>query len=318
MNRKLTIVIGVAIILIFIFGCGTGKRDRPGEGDYDYRTGSNGLTLNFPVGTITQAFENDPEVKMVVEVRNEGAFPQFDETGLNGRIWVGGFDPNIIDLRPETDLLDEEELEGRSQYNRQGGYSGIVISGPVYQFPPGTTYYDPTLMVTVTYEYKTIASPIVCIDPEPRSTNIRDKVCDITNYGSVSISSSQGAPVAVTRMEEDATHDAILFKIYIQNVGGGLIINENDVDKNPNSGYDWDELNKVRIADISVGNRRVTQCRPDIGEFVDLLNNEGFIFCKFSTAGLSSVYTTPLNIELEYAYANSIERRIEIFEEVEY
>ena len=91
-----------------------------------------------------------------------------------------------------------------------------------------------------------------------------------------------------------------------------------DIDNNPNQGYDWDRLNMVKIEDITVGNRKMTECRPDLGDYVHLIKDEGYIFCRFSTAGISSVYTTPLNIKLEYGYSNSIERDIEIFEEIVY
>ena len=122
----------------------------------------------------------------------------------------------------------------------------------------------------------------------------------------------------MTRVEEDATHDNILFKIYIKNAGGGFVIDQDDIDNDPNKGYDWDRLNLVKIEDITIGNRKMTECRPDLGDYVHLIKDEGYIFCRFSTAGISSVYTTPLNIKLEYGYSNSIERNIEIFEEIEY
>ncbi len=318
MEKRIKLVLCLAIILVIV-GCGSIGRNKDEPREIDYRTGTRGLTLDFPVDTLTQVYENDPDVRMIVEIRNEGAFPQFDDTRrLNGHIWVGGFDSNIIDLRPDEDLLDDQELEGKSPYNDRGGYSAIVLSGAVHPLPEGTTYYNPNIIVTATYRYTTIAAPEICIDPAPRSTDVKEKVCNVYNYDSVSLSSSQGAPVAVTRVEEDATHDNILFKIYIKNVGDGLVIDQDDIDNDPNKGYDWDRLNMVKIEDITVGNRKMTECRPDLGDYVHLIKDEGYIFCRFSTAGISNVYTTPLNIKLEYGYSNSIERDIEIFEEIEY
>lgn len=318
MDKKflLAFVLAALVMAGCTGGGGSGRTDRPTE--IDYRRGTDGLVLSFPVGTLTKLYENDQNVKMVVEARNKGAFPQFDDSGLNAHIWLGGFDNNIIELLPEETLLDESALEGKSPYNLEGGYLGVVINGKVYNLPSGTSYYKPTLKVTVTYKYKTIAAPEVCIDPNPRSTDVKEKVCDITRFGSVSLSSSQGAPVAVTRVDEDATHDSTLFKFYIQNVGKGLVIDENDISNDPNKGYDWDEMNKVRLADVSIGNRKITECRPDIGSYIDLINDKGYVFCKFSTAGINTVYTSPLNIILEYGYANSIDKDIEIFEEIVY
>jgi hypothetical protein len=317
MREKLLALLFLVLVIIGISGCER-MEGEPGTGTEEYRTGSKGLTLEFPVDTITKAYENDPEVRMMVEVKNEGAFPQYDQIGqLNGRIWVGGFPRDIVDLRPDTDLLDEEALEGKSSYNPDGGYSSVIISGPVFQLPHGTTYYKTKAIITATYRYETAGSTEVCVDPFPKGTTVREKVCDVDDYGSVSMG-TQGAPVAITRIEEDTTHRALLFKIYVENVGDGLIIDENDISKNPNRGYDWDKLNKVRLTDVTIGNRMMTECRPDIGNYLTLTEGEGQIFCKLSTAGIESVYTAPLNVKLRYAYANSISKDLEIYEEVGY
>ena len=307
------------MILVIINGCGSGINGQNPDEGFNYRTGTKGITLNFPVDSITKVYENDPDVRMIAEIKNEGAFPQFNDIGkLNGFLWVGGFDNAILDLRPEERRLDERALEGKSPYNQRGGYSAAVIRGPVYSLPKGTQSYKPKLKVTATYDYETLATALACIDPAPRSTDVKEKVCDYRNFRSLATGGSQGAPVAVTSMEEEVAHDNILFKMFIKNVGGGLIIDENDVDKDPNLGYDWDTLNRVHISDINVGNRRMTECRPDVGEFVDLVDGEGFIFCRFSTSGVNSVYTSPINVKLDYSYANSIEKELQIFEEVEY
>ena len=59
----------ILLVLVVIVGCKKGSKGA-GGGDVNYREGTNGLTLNFPVGTITQAYENDPEVKMIVEIKD--------------------------------------------------------------------------------------------------------------------------------------------------------------------------------------------------------------------------------------------------------
>jgi hypothetical protein len=317
MSKKSSVLLFLVLVVIVISGCDR-MEGEPGSGTEDYRTGSKGLVLDFPVDTIVKVYENDPEVRMMVEVRNEGAFPQYEQIGqLNGRIWIGGFPTDIIDLRPDYDLLDEEALEGKSSYNPDGGYGSVVIAGPVFELPQGTAYYKTKAIVTTTYKYETVGSTEVCVDPFPRGTAVREKVCDIDDYNSISMG-TQGAPIAITRIEEDTTHRNLLFKIYVENVGDGLVIEENDVSRNPNKGYDWDKLNKIRIADVTIGNRMMTECRPDIGNYLTLTEGEGYIFCKLGTAGIESVYTAPLNIKLRYAYANSISKDLEIYEEVGY
>ena len=313
----------LAVIAIFLSGCTGYPRNADIPREIQFRTGSQGLELRFPADTPTRLYENDM-VKFLVEIRNRGAFPQFDERGeFNGFLWVGGYDKSVVELLPQEGhrQLDANALEGKSEVNLDGGYSGVVIEGTTFNLPQGTSYYRTPIIVTATYWYKTIATSTVCIDPNPRSPDIREKVCRITEYGNVALSGSQGAPVAITNIEEDVTADNLLFKIYVQNVGGGMVIDENDIDNDPNQGYEWDSLDWVYIKDVSIGNVHLDeagQCRPDIGEFLKLINGKGYIFCKMSTASIDSVYKAPLNVQLEYAYANSIQRDIEIFRELNY
>ena len=230
---------------------------------------------------------------------------------------MGGYDPDILDISPDNGIrLDEQELEGKNSYNDDGGYSAEEFIANVYDLPSGASIYKPPLIFTTTYFYKTIASPTICIDPEPRSTYVRDKVCTVQETQSLN---SQGAPITVRRIEQHVTSENFQFKIEIQNSGGGLVIQESDVDNNPNSGYDWRDLNEIRIEDISAGEQRMSSCRPDIGDTVELVDGKGYIFCRLDKSIIGNiVYTTPLNIELSYGYSSSVTKGIEIFEEISY
>lgn len=337
--KKKSCLIAVLIVLILISsGCNLRRTDEPQE--VNYRTGTEGLFLKFPTNSPTQLYENDRDVRFIVEVRNKGAFPQSEEIDeFRGKLWVGGYDDKILKIYPRLGSsisqgvnLDGSELEGKSTYNRDGGYSAVEFQMDVGELPQGMPYYRPRLIITSSYLYKTIANPMICVDPEPRSTRIREKVCEIGDYGGTgsgggsgkggSVGSglgSQGAPIAVTRIEEDVTTNDILFKIYIQNSGQGLVILESDIDNNPNQGYDWRDMNLVRIDDIKVGNIRMTECRPTIGRDIQLIDDKGYIFCRLdkSVAG-GKAYVTPLNIILSYGYTTSIEKDIEVFEEVSF
>lgn len=313
MKKGVAVLILIGVLILISSGCSK-KDGEPRE--VNYRTGTQGIELEFPTDTPDELYENDPNSKMVIQIRNMGAFPQHDGgEHLYGWIWVGGFDKNILDLRFEENRLRDEELEGKSQYNPRGGYSAAVLRGPVFNLPDGMELYEPRLLVTATYYYETLANPVVCIDPEPGSTYVREKVCNVNDPISVS---SQGAPIAVTSIEQHATHDNALFRIYIKNVGKGLVIDEYDVDQNPNYGYDLDSMNYVTLKDINIGNERMTECRPGIGDRIKLIDDEGYVFCRFSTSGRMEAYTSSLNIQLGYGYTSSIERSMKIFEEVIY
>lgn len=313
----------IAIFLVFLVSCQLqgprGAKGTQGPQKVNFRTGTDGLVLSFPQGTFDRLFEGDIDVNLLVEIQNKGSYPQPDDDPLFGYIWVGGFDPNILQLIPEIPKLDSKTLEGKSPINLEGGRSAVLFRGEVFPLPSGTASYKAPIVVTATYLYKTTTSPIVCIDPNPRTANIREKVCDISKYGNIAVSGGQGAPIVVSKVEEEVTSKTIIFRIEIQNSGKGLVIHPDDIAKNPNLGYDWRNLNKVVIEDISVGGIRLggADCRPSVGDIVQLINNKGFIVCRLKTANIKNeVYTTPLNIELSYVYSSSVRKEIEIIKEV--
>ena len=306
------------VVLILIIGC-SGVRTREPKRSVDYRTGSEGLVLDI-VSDFDRIYEFDQDVNVVVEVRNRGAFPQAGET-IEAYIWAGGFDTDILELRTETGngALDTTSLEGKSPVNLDGGYTAAVFEADVHDLPSGTPSYKTPIIIDATYKYKTIASPIICVDPNPSITEIKERVCEVGQYGSVSLKGSQGAPVAVTRVEEDVTSNYILFRIYVDNVGGGRVIpkdGSHGPQWNPNKGYDWDELNKVYINRVTVGNTDVDSCSPDVGSNIDVEKGRGYILCRFQATG-DGVYKSPLNIELEYGYQSSIRQDIEVIKEVQ-
>lgn len=320
-KSQITVLLIVMVALsIILSGCsgisGTGRKDP--EYTPEYRTGSQGLVLNL-VSYFDKLYERDQRVKMIVEVRNRGAFPQPDEsTDFEAYIWTGGYDETIMTLTPEmggSSRLDTDSLEGRSPINMEGGYTAFVFEADVYDLPSGTSIYRTPILIDVTYTYRTTASPIVCIDPDPTQTNIKDKVCEVSKYGNVNLKGSQGAPVAVTTVEEDITSQYLLFKIHVANVGGGRVIPKEMVHEDPNyMGFDYTDVNKVYIRSVTIGNTPL-MCSPNVGEYLDVERGRGYILCKYYATG-ARVYKSPLNIELEYGYQTSIKKDIQVIQEV--
>jgi len=316
-EKKSVFIVILVVLILFVSGCTTKTTEEPTK--VNYRTGTEGLTLSLPASSPQKLYEGDSNVPLVVEVRNKGAFPQEDETKgntrLDGKIWISGYDDQILTISPVSQSLnDDGELEGKSPYNTDGGYKAYTFTMGVGtdNLPDGMPYYNPTLILTAVYKYKTIASPMICLDPQPRSTKIREKVCTIQE--SIGLG-SQGAPVSVTKVEQDVTSEKFLFKIYVDNEGGGLVIPTTQVSIDPNRGYEWNDLDKVRY-EVSVGNEQINRqdCRPR--NEVKLIDGKGYIFCTWDIRDEERTYETVLNVELNYGYTTSIEKEIEIFEEV--
>lgn len=311
----------VFIVVILIAGC-RGKTKEPPK-VVDYRKGTEGLVLDI-VSTPDRVYEGDTEVKMIIEIKNKGAFPQPEEidpsekANFDAYIWVGGYDDSIMRIEKVEigDNLNKETLEGKSPVNPEGGFDSVIFDINVYELPSGTPSYKTPVIIDTTYKYKTIASTPICVDPNPAGGVIKDKVCDVYQYSSISLG-SQGAPVAVTKVEEEATSNYLLFRIYVQNVGNGRVIPIKDdlgVHYDPNQGYDWTELNQVRIKEVMIGNQPLI-CNPDVGEYINVERGRGYILCKLPTTG-SRVYKSPLNIELEYGYQTSIKKDIEVLQKI--
>jgi hypothetical protein len=164
--------------------------------------------------------------------------------------------------------------------------------------------------LTNCYLYTTFAAPLVCIDPDPYS-DVR-KVC---SPDQLSFSGSQGAPIAITSIEQEASPRRSTFRINIQNVGRGEVFDAGQIQKC--SPYIADRVrpsdkNVVYVGDIRIGNQRLIDCTPR--GFVRLQNGRGTITCSYpyEFVGLQSAYETPLYVELWYGYSDTELRQMQI------
>ncbi|HII16520.1 TPA: hypothetical protein HA361_01275 [Candidatus Woesearchaeota archaeon] len=319
-------LMGVIIAILILSGCSRGSSD-PDRYPL-FRTGTQGLDFQFSPRTPDKFFTSslEPFQPMILEVRNRGAFPQDDERGeFIGYLWPGGYDDSILTIEPRYITLRASDLsgdlEGKSPINGEGGIQFFDFDVGIFGLPQGVYNIRMPIIFTGVYRYRTISSEDVCIDPNPYSDD-RDKVCDISRYGSIKGGGSQGAPVAVTYIEEDVVSDGVLFRITVRNVGGGKVIPWEDISPalNPHTfEYGYDEENRVGITSVFVGNLPVDACTPRIGERVRLINGEGRIICKMSTLRMGTgAFTSPLNIVLDYGYMSSIRKDIEIFEQLQF
>ena len=350
MRKKSALIVFLLILILVISGCSGRLRDQERK-SIDFRTGTQGLELRFPPNMPTKLFEGDRDVGFILEIRNKGAFPQNDVTeetnDFQARLYFGGFDANILKVGQDSPSFaainpiivaaakgTDFSLEGRSSFNSEGGIQVIPLAFFVERLPPGTSFsvYRPKVRAAVNYRYQTIASPTICVDPQPESATIRDKPCQFTDSIGVG---SQGAPVAVTRVDQDVVRGSdgkskLLYKIFIENVGTGRVLSlpapldERDLNTNPfTTGFRFQDLDQVDIGGVSFG-RKVSgslvkaNCKPQTK--VRLIDNKGVIFCQFDAEveGVTSAFETPLFINLKYGYQDTVEIELEIREAIEF
>lgn len=311
------------ILLIMISGC-KGKKDTQ-KALEEIRTGTQGLTITFlannPPPTIHAEQDSGNDFDVILELRNKGAFPQPEDRmpAPPGWLYISGYDPNVIIFGSPVQPFSGKPLDGKSTINPNGGVDLITFKGRVSYGNLNVDRYEPTLLATACYGYRTVAEPSVCIDPDPYSTVSQKKVCQVQD---ISLT-SQGAPVTVTKIAEEAFAKKTQFRITMKNIGGGDVIKDDKLDKCGPTGdkIGREDVDKVFIMGVRVG-VNVLNCGPfldgDAGilrpnGYVRLINGEGSVICEMydSQYGESkTAYTTPMTITLRYGYRNTAERKI--------
>lgn len=328
MIKKNKNFIFILFVVILIVGCRP-PTSTQGESS-SYRTGTEGLVMNFIPGAPPSkmfADEDKVDIPISIEIRNKGAYPASKDSGWssNSVIFIGGYDKNIISEwelgdsgnEPSVSLSEKADvLEGKSINNPEGGYDLLEFTGTANLGDIDVDKYTPNFLVAACYDYKTKASPNVCIDPRPFSTVNERKVCNIHD---VSLT-NQGAPVAITKVESKALSSSIQFKIHFKNVGNGELIAVDELAKCSSSDEKLEKrhMDFVKIENVELGGEKI-DCGKLLSvnnqpNYARLINNQGFIVCNLKDykEKVDSAYTTPLYVEIAYGYRSVISKSVEI------
>ncbi len=326
MKQKTLFIFFILLIIgLLASGCGIGKN---GTNVKTKSTGTDGIVINYmqqnPQDKYLIGTTSEP-ISVIVEVRNRGTWPQRDtpdslyDSVLNdldkGKVYLSGFDSRIIQFEPYYLDLNKEFLPGLGLVNPDGGFWTAEFKGLIVATDLIVDSYDPTILATACFPYITRASPSVCVDPAPFDIN-RKKVCKI---GTTTLT-SQGAPIAVTKIEQQASQTKTQFKITIKNVGKGEVLLPEKLEAcdprtSTSSRLERRDFDKVEVYRVSLGTTELL-CGPYMdGRFIQIYNGEGFVICSMDSREYDmtqDAYMTPLNIELRYAYRTTITKQIKI------
>jgi len=299
-------ILFATLFLMFVLASGcsgfTGGKDKPPVSAQFVATGTEGIVMQFLADQPPAKVYTESPLTFLVEVRNKGTYTVQD-VGL----YLTGFDPNIIRMssgfQPSTPIT--LPLEGKSQINPEGGYTTAEFSAQTVTLPRDMPNYKPTFLLTACYRYQTVATPLVCIDPNPM-VQTADKACQVQKVYSTG---SQGAPVAVKSIESEARPGGMYFRIHVGNTGGasGTLFSQNALGSCP-AGLGYKDLNILQYA-VELSGQPLS-CEPK--NELRLVNNAGVLFCKYNNLQQIPAYQTPLKVTLSYAYKNSISRQVEI------
>ncbi len=312
MNRSVLIA-SALLVLVLLVSCGSQSNTKTlTTRNIDFHQGTEGIIINFLLNSPPSRVFQNQNVVIHVQAENRGAYDSeyarlfisgFERNALQGQ-WQDGSDTSV-------DLTLNGPFRGRSQVNPNGALDFKVFIATASVPISTADKYTANVLVTSCYKYKTQANPVVCIDPDPFSVVRKDKVCEIHDVALT----SQGAPIAVTKVEEEVGNNKVFFRIFIRNMGNGKVMRPEIVtDPKCPFGLDIQDINKVHVNTIAIPSLSLDKCEPDLSKDIMLINDQGFIFCSFTLPldRQQTSYTTPLNIELSYGYTNSIQKQFEI------
>ncbi|MFH1316759.1 MAG: hypothetical protein ABII01_04520 [Candidatus Woesearchaeota archaeon] len=305
------------IILFFIMALISGCTGNGGATTrYEPFTGTNGMVIDFARDSPPEEVYENQRFNVLVDAKNDGASDIID-----GKIMLG-FEKDVI----ETDKSEEDvELTGRSVNNDIGEEKFINFNLRSKNLDPQVEVIESLITATACYRYQTIFGKAVCVDTDPLDNRLPEYACQAEDISS----SGQGAPIAITKVEVEMVPHNVegkikpMFKIYIENKGGGIVYNPDIVERACSSDkLERDDINTLYVAEAKLSNDYYLECSPrKIGEgsgYVKLREDEKIIRCAYEEGIDANIpsFTAPLVIKLEYGYSETISETLLIRKEV--
>lgn len=289
----------LAIILLLLVACQyvqipTKRIQAPPE----IYKGTSGLEVSFnPASTADILMCKQAEV--IVGLKNTGAYKITD----GKYVWIieDQF-LNAIDPRQKTFSLD-----GKSEFNNVGGFDQKSFKMKNTGLPTQLESYPSPVIFQACYNYQTLASAPVCIDPDIQNL-VKQKPC---RAQPVTLSGGQGAPLAVTKVETlmvpEGNKVRPMFRIYVQNLGTGQVIAEEDVNAACSFSKERAKSEFISWAKPYVElQERALKCAPEPVR-IETGKETRFVCDREDLLyGLAEgTFSTVLSIELKYGYINT-------------
>ena len=286
--RCSAVVLILLILLVMPAGCKKKPTPEAGAGPEEIYRGAEGLKMQFVNNMPPKKIYDTNNMNILLELENKGTS---DLSGSRCRLYLSGFDENII-RGMDRERICSSSLEGKSVLNPEGGYSTQEFSTDLIYLPDYLDKLRQTIQVTACYEYQTTASPVVCIDPHLYEIGPIERACVVKD---VLMGGGQGAPVAVTKIEERTSPSGnkikVDFVIYFANKGNG------EVSGNVYAG-------DARLSNVPIS------CKPESVELKG--KEEKSIVCTAETLFSSGAYLAPLSVKLVYDYKLMIDKKLNI------
>ncbi|MGM5484645.1 MAG: hypothetical protein ACQEP1_02115 [Nanobdellota archaeon] len=295
--EKRGIILIIVILSLALAGCSGGAIK-----DFDPYKGTRGVRMDFIDNAPPREFFEGQEVPIGIEMKNEGAHDIGD---------------GLLSITVEDAYIEKPfhgsygfTLEGKSRYSPDGKRDEWMFYSTTKELEEMSSIHSSKILTSICYEYGTHLDTEVCIDPDVYNLKDIDKPCTVKDQSF----SGQGAPVAITRIEQTMSKDEEgnikpVFEIYIRNKGRGRIIDDNSLKAFCGDGEMREEyFNTVDITGKIAGKRM--DCQPQRIKVRD----EGRARCKPKEAleKRDTSYITSINLDLSYGYTISDSKEIKI------
>ncbi len=311
----------------------------------NYHAGTDGLIFNFLEEAPPLKVYEGSEFPVVINVKNNGATDvpfslEGKDTPDSGPVMVSlTFDPFYFALSEGQELLWADTGLEATLTDNGLTIKGLSVLGKSDRVPGGEEKLlrvaslrarsvtgqrhspESDIYVSLCYPYKTVLATEVCIDPSKHQRNLREQACTAKD---VSFSSGQGAPVSVDLVEVEMVpvgeYTNPRFIIHISNTGGGSVLKALEpgvaADQACTFQAGREGLNTIYVR-ATLGTVDL-ECKPSP---VRLFGETSKFFCTVPRAELEAnpslfsrqdSFTTPLRVELYYAYTYSKKVTVEV------
>jgi hypothetical protein len=313
------------ILIIFLAGCNGSSSKNPA--DNKLQTGTKGVTTEFMKNSLQQKIYENSEFYLRFQLHNQGfehikngiLVPQVERDLIEIQSWEFS---EALAMGPENSALFR--LHGKTVTDQKGEKTIATLQLNAKTIEDTRNKLPSTIALSMCYPYATIFSETICIDTDPEGVSIAKKSCTAKD---ISSSSGQGAPIAITKVEQSVmpgdSDDSVVvqFNVYAENKGSGLIIDYDRyrdicLAKNPQKeDYDTIWVHSFKFSDYEYkeGNDYSIDCYPNP---MRLTQNGYYTQCTVKKESAISrdklTFETPLVIELLYGYKETIGTEIEI------
>ena len=306
---------------MLILGCNTFSTNS-GSKELDIRVGSDSIRAEFLKTAPPQTVFEKSNFPVVIQARNIGAYDI-----KNGLISIGlekDYVPKISLQEGQPSRMENGvvvfDLSGKSQINMKGDEMIVSLNAVTGNLDPQSETKQSTMTATFCYPYKTVASATICIDPDIANVRPVKKVCQIKE---IILNNGQGAPIAVTKIGTQMVPEGDKIKpqflIYLENRGLGTPVSTESYASICKEAKAPDPDRKIwntailRVYSSESGKESELDCTPGINDDVNagllkFRDRKDFVKCTF-TQGKNlndDAYTTPIRIEIDYGYVQSI------------